>query len=672
MTSMQHKLDRVRRPRVQITYDVEIGNAIEVIDLPFVMGVLADLAGTPATPLAPLKDRKFIDVDRDNINDVMSSLDAQLPLRVKNMLGGGAPDLNLLLSFKTLDDLNPTQIIRQVPSLFALYTRRGALSDLLSRLDGNDALDTELRNIIDNPDVLKGLQKEFATSKSSGAQVADDTSSAKTDAVSKGKAGTGVDTGRLLASIIKKGKLARIPAQIDRAKEMLEEFVAQVASTARGQIGQDTYSFIISCVSLIDKRLSAQMDQIIHHPDFQKFEGSWRGLAQLVFSAETGEKLKIRLWVISKKELQHDLETAVEFDQSQLFKKVYEEQYGTFGGIPFSCLIGDFSFGRDPEDVELATLLSNVAACAHTPFIAAAAPGMFNFDTFSQLSAPRDLIKLFNGSDAIKWESFRNTDDSRYFVLTLPHVLMRLPYGKETLPTEGFDYEESVDGTDNSKFCWGNPAYSMGQNIAQAFSLYGWTAAIRGVEGGGLVSDLPAYTFKTSSGDIAVKCPTEVTITDRREKELSDLGFIALCYCKHTDYAAFFSAQTTQRPKLYDQDGANANARISARLSYMLNASRFAHYIKAMMRDKIGKFISRDDISTYLNTWISQYVLLSDEGTDSIKASYPLRAARIEVVDVPGKPGSYTAVIFLRPFFQLEELTVSLRLVAALPNPGAV
>jgi type VI secretion system protein ImpC len=374
---------------------------------------------------------------------------------------------------------------------------------------------------------------------------------------------------------------------------------------------------------------------------------------------------------VTKQELMDDLERAPEFDQSKLFKKVYEEQYGTYGGAPFSCLVADFEFGRDSQDVELATLLSNVAACAHTPLMAAASPGMFNFDNFTELSGPRDVAKLFDGTDAIKWRSFRESDDSRYFVLTLPHVLMRLPYGQATNPTEGFNYEESVDGTDNSKFCWGNAAYALAQNITTAFALYGWTAAIRGVEGGGLVSDLPAYTFKTSNGDLAVKCPTEVAITDRREKELSDLGFMALCYCKDTDYAAFFSSQTAQKPKTYDDNQANANARISARLPYMLNASRFAHYIKAIMRDKIGSFMTRQEVSQYLNSWIAQYVLLSDIAPDSVKASFPLREARIDVSEVPGKPGSYTAVVFLRPFFQLEELTASLRLVATLPRPGA-
>lgn len=476
--------------------------------------------------------------------------------------------------------------------------------------------------------------------------------------------------GNLLNTIIQNGKLARDPSQVDRAKEILAEFVNQVAAAPQGSIGNDVYSFIVSCISNFDRSLSMQMDQIMHDPVFQTFEGSWRGLANLVMGTPTGENLKLKLLVITKEELLNDLETAVEFDQSYLFKKVYEEHYGTYGGLPFSCLVGDYEFGRDPMDVELATLISGVAACAHTPFITAASAALFNFDSFTEMSAPRDLSKLFDGTDAIKWRSFRESDDSRYFVLTLPHVLMRLPYGIATNPTVGFDYEESVDGTDNTKFCWGSSAYSLAQNITNAFALYGWTAAIRGVEGGGLVSNLPAYTFKTTNGDLAVKCPTEVAITDRREKELSDLGFMALCYCKNTDYAAFFSAQTTQQPKVYDDNYANSNARISARLPYMLNASRFAHYIKAIMRDKIGSFMSRQEVSLFLNSWVAQYVLLSDVAPESVKASFPLREARIDVAEVPGDPGSYTAVIFLRPFFQLEELKASIRLVATLPRPG--
>lgn len=477
--------------------------------------------------------------------------------------------------------------------------------------------------------------------------------------------------GSLLNSIIQNGKLARDPSQLDNARQMIAEFVNQVAAAPKGSVGDDIYSFIVGKISQIDTSLSLQMDEIVHDSAFQTFEGSWRGLYKLVMGTETSESLKLKLWVVTKQELFDDLERAVEFDQSQLFKKVYEQQYGTYGGVPFSCLMGDYEFGRDPQDVELATLISNVAACAFTPFITAASASMFNFDSFTEMSQPRDISKLFDGTDAIKWRSFRQTEDSRYFTLTLPHVLMRLPYGQASNPVAGFDYEETVDGTDNSKFCWGNSAYAMAQNITTAFFLYKWTAAIRGVEGGGLVSDLPAFTYKTPHGDLTVKCPTETAITDRREKELSDLGFVALCYCKDTDYAAFFSSQTTQLPKAYEDNSANANAAISARLPYMLTSSRFAHYIKAMMRDKVGSFMSRQEVSLFLNSWIAQYVLLSDVAPEKVKASFPLREARIDVSEVPGNPGSYTAVVFLRPFFQLEELTASLRLVASLPQSRA-
>ena len=315
--------------------------------------------------------------------------------------------------------------------------------------------------------------------------------------------------------------------------------------------------------------------------------------------------------------------------------------------------------------------ISGVAAAAHAPFITAGSPKLFDMDGFFQLGVPRDLAKLFESTELVKWHSLRDAEDSRYVTLTLPHVLMRLPYGPDTVPVDGFDFAEEVNGIDNSKFCWGNPAYVLGQRINNAFALFGWTAAIRGVEGGGIVEGLPAYTFKTTDGDIALKCPTEVAITDRREKELSDLGFISLCHCKGTDYAAFFGGQTTQKAKVYNTDDANANATISARLPYIMAASRFAHYIKVIMRDKIGSFMTKGEVAKYLNTWIANYVLLNDDAPQTMKAKYPLREARIDVFDVPGKPGSYRAIVYLRPHFQLEELTASIRLVATLPPPAA-
>jgi type VI secretion system protein ImpC len=388
-------------------------------------------------------------------------------------------------------------------------------------------------------------------------------------------------------------------------------------------------------------------------------------------NTETGTRLKLRLLCLTKQELFKDLDSAIEFDQSNLFRKVYEDEYGTFGGNPFSLLIGDYEFGRHPQDMALLDKIASVAAAAHAPFIGAASARLFDMDSFGELGNPRDLAKVFESSELIKWRSFQKSEDSRYVSLALPHVLMRLPYGPDTVPVEDFKLVEDVDGTDHAKYLWGNPAYALGQRITNAFALYGWCAAIRGVEGGGRVDGLPTHTFKTDEGDVALKCPTEIAITDRREKELDTLGFIALCHCKGTDYAVFFGGQTTQKPGTYDTDAANANARISARLPYILAASRFAHYLKVICRDKIGSFQTRDTLALYLNRWITNYVLATDDAGQDLKAQYPLREARIDVADVPGKPGAYRAVAFLRPHFQLEELTASLRLVAELPPPPA-
>ncbi|MDR0632684.1 MAG: type VI secretion system contractile sheath large subunit [Holosporales bacterium] len=476
-------------------------------------------------------------------------------------------------------------------------------------------------------------------------------------------------TANALETLFLEGKLVRDETQRPFAENLVREFVTQLEENAE-TAGDNPVAFINKMIAQLDEKIQGQLNVIMHHSDFQKLEGSWRGLHYLVMNTETGTKLKLRLLNATKKELLTDLETAVEFDQSQLFKKVYEEEYGTFGGHPYSCLLGDYDFTRHPQDMIFLEKMASIAAAAHAPFISAAHPKLFDIDSFEALGVPRDMAKIFESLELIKWTSFRASEDSRYVALTLPRVLIRLPYGANTLPAEGLNFEEDVAGANSSKFCWTNSAYLLCQRITNAFALYGWTAAIRGVEGGGIVEGLPSYTFKTTDGDIALKCPTETAITDRREKELSDLGFISLCHCKGTDYAAFFGGQTTQKPKVYNLDDANANANLSARLPYVLAASRFAHYIKVIMRDKIGSFLTKDNISNYLNTWIANYILLNDDAPQNVKAKYPLREARIDVYEIPGKPGSYRSVVYLRPHFQMEELTASIRLVATLPAPA--
>jgi len=470
----------------------------------------------------------------------------------------------------------------------------------------------------------------------------------------------------LLDQIVEEGKLARDPASRERGKNLVKEFVAQVLEGAM-TVSKDAEAMINARIAQIDHLVSLQLNEVLHAAPFQKLEGSWRGLKYLMDQSETSDKLKIKVLNVTKKELLRDLQRAPEFDQSALFKKVYEEEYGVFGGAPFGALIGDYEFGRGPEEIELLEKIAQVASAAHAPFLSAASPEMVNLESFTAIDAPRDMAKIFDSSEYAKWKSFRASEDSRYVGLTLPHVLMRLPYGKNGASVEAFNYEEGVDGTDHTKYLWGNAAYALGARLTQAFALYGWCAAIRGVEGGGLVEGLPTHNFTTDSGDIALKCPTEAPITDRREKELADQGFIPLVHCKGTDYAAFFSVQSAQKAKIYDLDSANANARLSTQLPYIFAVSRFAHYLKSMMRDKIGSFMSRTDCERFLNQWIVNYVTPDDTASPSVKASHPLRDAKIEVSEVPGKPGVYRAVSFLRPHFMLDELSVSLRLVAELP-----
>jgi type VI secretion system protein ImpC len=473
----------------------------------------------------------------------------------------------------------------------------------------------------------------------------------------------------LLDQILSEGRLARDDYQREQAKDMIGEFVNQVMS-GELTMSKNMDVAINARIAEIDRVISAQLNEVMHHEEFQKLEGSWRGLHYLVKNSLTGTQLKIRVMSATKKELLKDFERALEFDQSALFKKIYEDEYGTFGGAPYGALIGDYEFGNHPQDLALLESLSQVAAAAHAPFISAASADMFGWDEFSQMTEVRDISKIFDTTMYAKWRSFRDSEDARYVGLTLPHVLGRVPYGAATKPTESFNFEEDVDGRDHKKYLWTNAAYSMATRLTEAFSMHGWCVAIRGVEGGGLVDGLPTHTFETDEGEVAMKCPTEVAITDRREKEFSDNGFIPLVHCKGTDYAAFFATQSCNKSKKYDTDAANANARLSSQLQYIFAVSRFAHYLKSMMRDKIGSFMSRKEAEIFLNRWITKYVLENDVAPAEQKAKYPLREARIDVSEIPGKPGCYRAVAFLRPHFQLDELSVSLRLVAELPQPA--
>ena len=460
----------------------------------------------------------------------------------------------------------------------------------------------------------------------------------------------------------------------DRAQDLVKTLVEQ-ALAGTVTFDRNLTRTFDKAVKAIDAKMSQQLNAIMHDPKFLKLEGSWRGLHYLVQNSETGTALKLRVLNMTKRELGRDLSRAIEFDQSQLFKKIYENEFGTPGGEPYGALIGDYEWTNHPDDLESLRLVSNIAAGAFAPFISAAGAGMFGFDSWTELSKPRDLAKIFDTVEFGKWRAFRDSEDSRFVNLCMPRVIARLPYGKNTKPLDEFDYEEApVDARgkalamDHESYCWSNAAYVMGARLTDAFAQTGFCTAIRGAEGGGKVENLATHVFTSDDGDLDAKCPTEIGITDRREFELSNQGFLPLCHYKNTDYAVFFGGQTTQKPKKYDRPEATANAAISARLPYIMATSRFAHYLKVMGRDKIGSFMEASNVETWLNRWIQNYVNSNVDAGQDMKARFPLREARVEVKEIPGKPGSYNAIAYLRPWLQMEELTTSLRMVASIPQ----
>ena len=789
---VQQKLTRVRPPRVKITYDVETGGAQVATQLPFIVGIFANLAGDAGGPNAriPYRQREFIEIDRDNIYDVMKASGASVnlaPIALPAAVAGGAVQHDpTVLQFSTLDDFSPMSVVKKVPRLASKNTARNSVRGLQARAEIDDALAATLNRICDPtqgalrtaiatkfqpqtnanaapPDqatveqtwgnlgvtpaatadlvapekltadnVLAQLMGHLVTTqpaapapaptqpdqsaKPAAAEVPPAAADAKPAAADVPPAAADVkpaaaDVPPAAADV--KPAAADVPPATTDAKPAAADatpavapaddwkqaliaigyFNSTVVAAITAQSTPPTWhatQWIDGAVAQIDQDLSGYIDAILHAPSFQALEATWRSLASLVSNTETGTMLKLKVFDTTRDELSNDLETAVEFDQSVMFKLTYEAEYGTLGGNPFSVLLADFMIGKALADIEFLNKMTQVAAAAHAPLIAGTAPDMFGLADYSQLGKPRDLAKIFEATPWIPFTEFRKTEDSRYATLVLPRVLMRLPYDYTVTPV-GFNYIEDissnnvrpttdpgnkdadqngtkfVDIDSDSKFLWGNAGYALTQQITTAFALYQWTAAIRGEEGGGLVDGLPLYEYRTDRGSDALFCPTEVAITDRREKELSDLGFIALCHSKGSSQAVFFGGQTVNQPIVYLSDEANANAQLSARLPYMLAASRFAHYVKVIVRKKTGGFQSRQSLEAFLNNWIAQYVLLDDNATQEVKASYPLRSARIVVTEVPGAPGSYKATLFLKPHFQLEELTASIRLVADLP-----
>lgn len=485
----------------------------------------------------------------------------------------------------------------------------------------------------------------------------------------QGAAGAAMEMSEL-ESLLSKEFKPNTDSKRDAIKSAVQT-LAEQALSATALVSDDAIKTIESIIAEIDKKLTEQINKIMHHPDFQQLESAWRGLGHLVNNTETDETLKIRVMNISKKDLGKTIGKfkGTNWDQSPLFKKLYEDEYGTPGGQPYGLLVGDYHFDHTPPDVEIMAGMAQIGAAAHAPFITGTAPSIMGMESWQELANPRDLTKIFSSPEYASFKSLRESEDSRYLGLAMPRFLARMPYGAKKNPVEEFSFEEDTEGAKHDKYCWSNAAYAMATNITRSFKLYGWCARIRGVESGGMVEGLPVDTFPTDDGGVAMKCPTEISVTDRREAELAKNGFMPLCHWKNTDYAVFIGAQSLHKPAEYDDADATANANIGARLPYLFSVCRFAHFLKCMVRDKIGSFKERGDMEKWLNKWIMQYVE-PDPGnaSEEAKARRPLAAAEVVVEEVPGNPGYYSSKFFLRPHYQLEGLSVSLRLVSKLPS----
>jgi type VI secretion system protein ImpC len=493
---------------------------------------------------------------------------------------------------------------------------------------------------------------------------------AETQSTTQAQAATGTVEANEFSSLLNK----EFRPQTDSAKSEIENAVrtlAQQALASSQLISTDVVQTITAMIAEIDKKMSEQINKIMHSAEFQQLESAWRGLHYLVTNSETDDQLKIRVMNVSKKDLHKTLKRykGAAWDQSPIFKKMYEEEYGTLGGEPFGCLVGDYYFDHSPMDVELLGEMSKIAAASHAPFLAAAAPTVFQMESWQELSNPRDLTKIFSVPEYAGWRSLRESDDARYLGLCMPRFLARRPYGAKTNPVEEFNFEEDAAGPDAKKYTWANAAYAMAVNINRSFKEYGWCSRIRGIESGGAVEGLPTHTFPTDDGGVDIKCPTEIAISDRREAELAKNGFMPLIYKKNSDFAAFIGAQSLQKPAQYDDPDASSNAALAARLPYLFATCRFAHYLKCIVRDKIGSFREATDMQNWLQNWITNYVDGDPaHSSEDTKARKPLAGAEVVVEPVEGNPGYYQSKFFLRPHYQLEGLTVSLRLVSKLPS----
>ncbi len=664
---------RHRAPRVQIEYNVETYGAEKKISLPFIVGVLADLSGKPIEPLPPTADRKFLDFDVDNLEHRMKAVKPRVAFQIPNILIGEGT-LEVDLTFESMEDFSPAAVAHRLDALKSMLDIRRQLANLLTYMDGKSGAENLIAQLLQDPALLIRPPADPQMARAGAQTPHDNELSSDKRKVDAQRATAQAETQNCEIDEFSQLLQKEFRLKSVAAKDAVEQAVRVLTAQALAQselISADAVRSITSIIAEIDHNLSAQLNPIIHHEDFRTLEGAWRGLHYFVSNTETDESLKIRVLNISKRDLGKTLKKfkGTAWDQSPIFKKVFEEEYGTFGGTPYGLLVGDYYFDHTPSDVELLAEMAKVCSATHTPFLAGASPSIFQFRSWQDLAVARDLTDIFTASDYAAWRNLRESDESRYLGLAMPRFLARMPYGAKTDPLEEFEFEEDTANFDDSRYCFANSAFAMAANIARSFRIFGWCSRICGVESGGAVEGLPVYTFPTDEGGVDPKCPTEIAITDRREAELAKSGLMPLLHRKNAEFGVFLGAQSLHKPFTYEDSDAAANANLAARLPYVFACARFAHYLTWIARDNIGAFHERADMRRWLQDWIANYVDNDPaHSPETTRAQKPLAAAEVQVEEVEGNPGYYNARLFLRPHYQLESLKASLRVVSRLPS----
>jgi type VI secretion system protein ImpC len=634
----------------RISIAIDAGPNGTRLELPFVIGVLGDFTGNPETPLANLRYRRFVDVDLDNLDRVLQACAPRLALSVENKLSeeADASRLNVEVRFRCLEDFSPDAVAFQIIALRELLGLRKKLAELRTVLQTKDGLDELLQETVNDGEKLTQLGMEVMGETEPSSQQAHKTEREPPPARPAGvvrrnwrepAAEPGVwstarsaESTSILDQLVEVRRSQTQPEK-EKSRDLIKQFVAEVVD-GNISVSRDTEAMINARIAQIDHMVSAQLNEVLHDAEFQRLEANWRGLHFLLRSVRKAAHVKVRVLNAGKEELSRQFQRERERYTSPVSRKLLERAFGTPGAAPFSMLIGAFQVGRAPQDVNLVNRLARLCAAAHLPFLAAASPSFLDLDSFTQLTDAKMLRKTFEPSEWAEWNSFRARVESRYVGLVLPGMMMRLPYGRASHSVESFHYEENVDGADHSKFLWGSAAWALAARFALDFERYGWCGRPRESGDTGEIRDLPLFNFRTDEGDVGSKGPAEIAISEKLYLDLRALGFIPLCPIGETNSATFYESWSCHKPSLHpDRDPPTTYE--SAQMDCILDVSRIAHYLHAILHESCQKLASAQECEEYLRKWIAPYVVPDYARGTNFEAAFPLLGADFHIACAP-------------------------------------